>query len=56
MSAMTMTSGKARVISKSRMIGMGVTFLVLGILIFALFLPGTTTAQKTEFGLTQTVS
>jgi ABC-type uncharacterized transport system permease subunit len=52
MSAMTMTSGKARVISKPRMIGMGVTFLVLGILIFALFLPGTTTAQETEFGLT----
>jgi ABC-type uncharacterized transport system permease subunit len=51
MSAMTMTSGKARVISKPRMIGMGVTFLVLGILIFALFLPGTTTAQETEFGL-----
>lgn len=51
MSAITMTSGKARVISKPRMIWMGVTFLVLGILIFALFLPGTTTAQETEFGL-----
>jgi simple sugar transport system permease protein len=51
MSAMTMTSGKARVISKPRMIWMGVTFLALGILIFALFLPGTTMVQKTEFGL-----
>ncbi|MBN1993392.1 MAG: ABC transporter permease [Anaerolineae bacterium] len=52
MSVMTMTTGnRTRVVSKGRMIGMGVTFVILGLLIFAFFLPGTTVAQKTEFGL-----
>jgi ABC-type uncharacterized transport system permease subunit len=51
MSVATTTFGKTRVISKSRTIGMGVTFIILGMLIFGFFLPGTTLIQKTEFGL-----
>ncbi|MBN1221165.1 MAG: ABC transporter permease [Anaerolineae bacterium] len=51
MSVATMTAGKARVISRGRTLGMGVAFLILGILIFVFFLPATTLAQKTEFGL-----
>ncbi len=51
MSVATATVSKTRVISKSRTIGMGITFLILGLLIFAFFLPGTTQNQVTEFGL-----
>ena len=51
MSVATTTAGKSRVISKSRAIGMGVTFIIIGMLIFAFFLPATTTSQYTEFGL-----
>lgn len=39
------------IISKTRMIGMGITFLVLGVLIWALFLPGTTGDLQTKFDL-----
>ncbi len=47
----TMTAGSTRIISKTRMIGMGITFLVLGLLIFIFFLPGVQGDLKTEFGL-----
>lgn len=47
----TIPSGKTIVISRTRMIGMGITFLVLGMLIFAFFLPGTTGDLTTQFGL-----
>lgn len=39
------------IISKTRMIGMGITFLVLGVLIWGLFLPGTTGELQTKFDL-----
>jgi len=47
----TTTVTKSRVISKTRAIGMGVTFIIIGVLIFAFFLPATTTSEQTEFGL-----
>jgi len=47
-----MTGGKTRLISKTRMISMGVTFVVLGLLIFVFFLPGLSGDLNTEFGLT----
>jgi len=47
----TTTIGKSRIISKSRAIGMGITFIIIGMLIFAFFLPATTASQYTEFGL-----
>ncbi len=47
----TMNTSKTIVISKTRMIGMGITFLALGLLIFAFFLPGVGGDLKTEFGL-----
>jgi general nucleoside transport system permease protein len=50
-STSTTTVGKSRIISKSRTIGMGVTFIIIGILIFAFFLPATNPDQQTTFGL-----
>jgi general nucleoside transport system permease protein len=50
MSTIALTTG-SRIISRPRIIGMGVTFLVLGLLVLGFFLPGTTGDQKTEFGL-----
>ncbi len=39
------------IISKTRMMGMGIAFLVLGLLIFVFFLPGVGSDLNTEFGL-----
>jgi len=51
MSAITSSTGSTRVISKARTIGMGVTFVVLGLLIFLFFLPGVSGDLQTQFGL-----